>query len=930
MSKEHVTGWEFINNRGDFRLENPHHNSYLYFPLVNEAGMMACVTPTLHGDIKSGHNTFLTRPVSVEDLHDSRSARNFWVHVAGAGPWSLTGNAAAQIAQRYGEDAERVALEAGMLWHTLIRENHQSGLRANITNFVPANEDQVELMRLTLTNIGSQPRTMTPIAAIPIYGRSADNLRDHRHVTSLLHRIQCHPHGVLIRPTLSFDERGHTKNRTAYTVLGVDDQGAAPAGFYPLIEDFIGEGGNLDWPESVVRPSETNLVRAGTTLAGYEGLGGLRFQESVLAPGESKSYILILGILKDDRPPERLVENYGTGAKFDDWLKKTRQHWRSKLSNLSITTGKPGFDRWVDWVAVQPTLRRIFGNSFLPYHDYGRGGRGWRDLWQDILALLLMETGDVSDRLWGFFAGVRMDGSNATIIGSGPGEFKADRNDIPRVWMDHGAWPLMTIRLNLDGTGDLRFLLRKQTYFKDHLVDRAQKIDEDWHMEQGMQLCDSSGQVYLGTILEHLLVQNLVPFFNVGEHNIIRLEGADWNDGMDMAPERGESVAFSALYAGNLRQLSELVLALAQQGVTQVELAVEIGLLLDTLDDPLDYSSIAEKQGRLNEYFETCRSTVSGRKISLGVKELSTDLLKKADWVTQHIRSQEWISSSDGYQWFNGYYDNHGRRVEGDHELGVRMTLTGQVFALMSETATGEQAQEIMRAADHYLFDPEVGGYRLNTDFGELMMGLGRAFGFAFGHKENGAMFSHMAVMYANALYQRGFVHAGHRVLDGIYQQSVKFPASRMYPGIPEYFNDRGRGMYPYLTGSASWYLLTMITQVFGINGRLGDLELAPKLLRHQFDPQGRACIRTIFAGRKIEVAYRNPERLDFGEYRIGAIKVGAKTIAFQRSRSGAVLARQVLENLSAAETHHIDVALEPIPLRENDVVHPAEGKGQT
>ena len=36
-------------------------------------------------------------------------------------------------------------------------------------------------------------------------------------------------------------------------------------------------------------------------------------------------------------------------------------------------------------------LRRIYGCSFLPHHDYGKGGRGWRDLWQDCLALLIME-----------------------------------------------------------------------------------------------------------------------------------------------------------------------------------------------------------------------------------------------------------------------------------------------------------------------------------------------------------------------------------------------------------------------------------------------------------------------------------------------------------------------------------------------------------
>ena len=47
-----------------------------------------------------------------------------------------------------------------------------------------------------------------------------------------------------------------------------------------------------------------------------------------------------------------------------------------------------------------------------------------------------------------------------------------------------------------------------------------------------------------------------------------------------------------------------------------------------------------------------------------------------------------------------------------------------------------------MRSADHYLYRPEIGGYRLNTDFGELKFNLGRMFGFAYGEKENGAVFS--------------------------------------------------------------------------------------------------------------------------------------------------------------------------------------------
>ena len=86
------------------------------------------------------------------------------------------------------------------------------------------------------------------------------------------------------------------------------------------------------------------------------------------------------------------------------------------------------------------------------------------------------------------------------------------------------------------------------------------------------------------------------------------------------------------------------------------------------------------------------------------------------------------------------------------------MMLTGQVFAIMSGTATEEQVKAIARSADKYLYKKEEGGYRLNTDFHELKFDMGRMFGFAYGEKENGAVFSHMTVMYANALYRRGFV----------------------------------------------------------------------------------------------------------------------------------------------------------------------------
>ena len=912
MTRDREPGWTFIDDQGTFALSDAHKTSYLYFPLLNERGMVSAVTPTLHGDVKTGQDTYLMAPVSVEDLHQSRAARNIWVQVEGQAAWSATGNSAPQIARRFGPDAESVELEAGFLWHRVARTSRALGLWAEITSFVPPNNDAVELMTVSLENVGPEPIPLTVTAAIPIFGRSADHLRDHRHVTSLLHRVRTHTHGVLVCPSLAFDERGHHVNHITYAVLGAGVDGAPPAAFFPVLEDFVGEGGTLDWPKAVVDPGSEG-VGVGAAIDGYEALGGLRFSPLILAPGEIQSFVLVLGILEREETPETLMQRYGSQAKLEAQLEETRAHWERKLAPFRVDVGDPRFSGWMKWVALQPTLRRICGNSFLPYHDYGRGGRGWRDLWQDLLALLLMDSSPVDGLLFGNFAGIRMDGSNATIIGTAPGEFKADRNDIPRVWMDHGAWPLLTTQLYMDQTGDLAFLLREQAYFKDAWIDRARKVDTSWEEDQGTALRTVEGGIYRGTVLEHLLVQHLTAFFNVGEHNSIRLEGADWNDGLDMARQRGESVAFTALYAGNLRRLGVLCRELASKGITGVDLASELMLLLDRLDVPVDYQRAAAKQERLEAYFAAVGQTVTGRQVRISLEDLARDLDAKADWLAAHLRANEWVESAEGFAWFNGYYDDHGQRVEGDHPEGVRMTLTGQTFPLMAGVASDAQAAETARAVDRYLWDPTVGGPRLNTDFGDarqLSTTLGRCFGFAFGHKENGAMFSHMAVMYANALYQRGLVREGHRVLHGIYGHSQDFPVSRMYPGIPEYISARGRGMYPYLTGSASWYLLTMITQVFGVRGYRGDLVLDPKLVREQFETDGRATLSTLFAGRRLHVVYENPQRLDCGAYRVATVQLDGTILPDAGGKTARIVPREVLESLSPGKVHRLDIKL--------------------
>ncbi|AIQ67921.1 cellobiose phosphorylase [Paenibacillus graminis] len=905
------TGWVFTGSNGDFCLKQPDRSSFLYFPLVNEGGMMSSISPKLHGQVTSGHNTFLTPPLSVEDLHNSRASRNFWVYVDGKGAWSAAGNSARQNAGMYGEEADDTELEAGLLWHRVTRESRELGIKAEITSFVPAGNDKVELMKVVLTNTSTEVLAVTPTAAVPLYARSADDLRDHRHVTSLLNRIYTSAHGIEVQPALSFDERGHRVNYTSYGVFGAAEGGDQPTGFFPVQEEFIGEGGSLDWPEAVVLNREPQIgAGGGVHREGYEALGGLRFAGVSLQPGQSMSYVLVLAIGSERIDIAALMDKYGSVRAFDAMLQENKTFWADKVNTVEFHTSDPVADQWMKWVTLQPVLRRLYGNSFLPYHDYGRGGRGWRDLWQDCLALLIMEPGDVRSLLLNNYAGVRIDGSNATIIGQQPGEFIADRNNIPRVWMDHGAWPFLTTMLYLDQSGDLDFLLEQQSYFRDSFMARCRERDVSWDASADSMLQAANGEPYTGTILEHILLQNLVPFFNVGEHNNILLEGADWNDGLDMAAQRGESVTFTSFYASNLLDLSRLLRMLKERkGIETLELAEEMALLLDSLHEAVDYESVSDKRGRLDRYYAAAPNRVSGVRAELALDSIADDLARKAEWIFDHLRRNEWIQSAQGDGWFNGYYNNDGERVEGESGHNVRMTLTGQVFPLLGHAAAPEQIPQIIAAVERNLYDEKI-GYRLNSNFGGIQQNLGRAFGFAFGHKENGAMFSHMTVMYGNALYKRGYVKEGRKVLDSLYSLSVNFELSRMYPGIPEYISEQGRGMYTYLTGSASWLLLTMVTEVFGVKGKLGDLLLQPKLMKDQFDQNGKASVRTIFAERQLDVVYTAASGAEYGGCQIHSVTLNGAVVTLQRVSEGVLIPRSVLTALPEEGVHLLQVEL--------------------
>jgi cellobiose phosphorylase len=868
--------FEFLPDGVTFRSKDATRHGLIYAPLCGPdgRGLKSSITPLLSGDIKIDKSRYLTKPASREDLRSP--LRNFFLNIEGHGV----------VAAADAPDAT-MSVEIGQLWHKMTRSFPKAGIELSALTFIPVSGDRLELTRFTIKNISPSSLTLVPTASVPLFARSLENKHDHEHVTALLNRVDQVAEGVVVEPTMIFNEEGHKIGRLVYYVCGMEGGGAKPVGTFPTFEDFLGEHSSWERPAAVVSNAAPRIL-SNAERQGKEVVGALRFADVILQPGEAREYIIAVGIA--DSREAGLEEFFRLASReaFEKAFNDNRIFWAAKTATILFDNGDKDFGSWMRWVTLQPVLRRIFGCSFLPDHDYGKGGRGWRDIWQDLLSLILIEPEQIREHLLNNFGGVRIDGTNATIIGQKPGEFIADRNAITRVWMDHGAWPFATTLLYIEQTGDVDFLFEKAPYFLDLQMSRTLERNTAWTPAYGNQLKDRKGKVYYGTVLEHVLLQNVVQFFNVGEHNITRLESADWNDGLDMAFKRGESVAFMAFYGGNLLALADLLEKLAEtRGLKEVTVAREMALLFDTLSSAINYDNVAEKKFRLyEEYFKAVQPELSGEVVALVIKDVVQDLRLKGQWIKERIRKQERFSleeNGERYTLFNGYYDNDGERVEGKKPNGVRMTLTGQVFPVMQGIATSADIREVVKSTRKFLKDKDLSSFRLNSDFGvRHYFSLGRAFGFAFGSKENGSVFSHMTVMYAYALYKQGFAREGFEALHSLYEMAINGDRAKIYPGIPEYFDSRGRGMYHFLTGSASWYVLTLLTMVYGVRGELGDLILEPKLVAEEF-PTGEAKVTCQFAGKKLTVIYINPAKLDFGQYRIERVLLNGHEVSCER-----------------------------------------------
>ncbi|MCL2335390.1 MAG: hypothetical protein FWC57_04940, partial [Endomicrobia bacterium] len=438
------------------------------------------------------------------------------------------------------------------------------------------------------------------------------------------------------------------------------------------------------------------------------------------------------------------------------------------------------------------------------------------------------------------------------------------------LWCDHPYWTAQTVMILINFLGDYDFLFRDGiAYFKDGYRSRGEVKDLDWKAGTIGNQKSAKGAVYKGTVIEHLLVQLLTMFYDVGSNNLLKQKRADWNDAVDQV--KGENVTFTFGLALDCNEVANLLEKVAKQkNISEIEVFEELSLLISKGNSTADIAA-KERQKTLAKYLAKVNGNISGKKIKVKIEDILEDLRNKAKLSIANANKKAWNGS-----YYSGYIFDNGKPVDTIFKKNAlskknhssddfEMMLMPQTWSLVSGGADkAGTSDKVINSVLKYLYDKKVGALKLNyPPYLKFDKTIGRITGFAAGTKENNALFCHANLFFVWALLRRNKVEEAYKIFSGVNPLTHQHEVFRSGPWIPEYYvssdnpNIAGRGEYPILTGSAAWTRYLFQNFFFGVRGELDGLRIDPKLPANKDFKDATLSIK--FRGAHYDIRFLNP-----------------------------------------------------------------------
>lgn len=637
-------------------------------------------------------------------------------------------------------------------------------LASELTAFVPI-DSTCEINKLTLTNESNAPKNFSLFSYVEfcLWNAMDDMTNFQRNFST----GEVEVHGSAIYHKTEYRER-----RNHYAVYAVN---SSIDGFDTDQDSFLGSYGENSAPEVVVSGQSKNTIASG-----WRPIGSHHLKVS-LAPGESKTYVFVLGYVEnavEDKwignaedgiinraSAETLLAKFDTTEKVNQAFADLKEYWNQLLSHFTISSSEQKLDRMVNiWHQYQCMVTFNMSRS-ASYYESGIGrGMGFRDSCQDLLGFVHLIPDRARERILDIAATQFEDGS---AYHQYQPLTKKGNSDIGSGFNDDPLWLIAGTAAYIKETGDYSILDEQTPYDSDPLkaTDLMEHLKRSFHYT-----------------MEH-----------IGPHGLPLIGRADWNDCLNLncfSTEPGES--FQTFGPSEGPNAESIFIA---------------GMFV--------------KYGK--DYVEICKHR---------------DMVEEAELAQKAISDMERTVLDAGWdgEWYLRAYDHYQNKIGSKECVDGKIFIEPQGFCVMAEIGLEEgYCLKSLESVEKYL-DTKYGIVLLQPPYHRYHVELGEISSYPPGYKENAGIFCHNNpwISIAETVIGRGNrawevytrtcpayiedISEIHRTEPYVYSQMI---AGKDAPNFGEAKNS-------WLTGTSAWTFLNVSQYILGIRPDYDGLIIDP------------------------------------------------------------------------------------------------------
>ncbi len=463
---------------------------------------------------------------------------------------------------------------------------------------------------------------------------------------------------------------------------------------------------------------------------------------------------------------------------------KVVDYWNEKLSFIQVETPDRSLDFMLNrWYLYQVYASRLFARA--GFYQVG-GATGFRDQLQDVMSILYSNPSYARKQILDHAAHQFAEGDVLHWW------HESMHLGARTTFSDDYLWLVFVTHQYVSVTGDTSILNVMVPFCQADQLSHGE-AERGMNYRSGTFIeSDSDGDASFeyASLYEHLRRAVNRSMNRIGSHGLPLMGCGDWNDGMSRVgvEGKGESVWVAFFLCDLLPKMEQL---------TQLASNVDLSYCKELSD----------------------------------FRKRLVDAIQKSAW--------------DGAWFLRAYYDN-GDPMGSRNNTECQIDLICQAWSILTDVATKEQKEIVMRETDNRLVNREHEIIQLLTPAfqwhasSESQPSPGYIMNYPVGVRENGGQYTHGAMWYIMAQLKEGRndmayylysiinpIHRTHSLAD-----VLKYKVEPYCMAADIYSNPQhpGRGGWTWYTGSASWAYKTGIENILGLHKEGDKLTIDPHI----------------------------------------------------------------------------------------------------